>query len=101
MGNKRNLLGIVAALLFAVFLVGCGPAAEPNVLKIGWTGNPDSLNPGVGLSSDAYDIYNLVYDALYQLQPDGTFTLELAESVDISEDGKTWTFKIRDGVIFP
>lgn len=52
MGKKGNLLGIVAALLYSVVLVGCGPAAAPKVLNIGWTGNPDSLNPGVGLSSD-------------------------------------------------
>jgi peptide/nickel transport system substrate-binding protein len=92
------ILAVVA--VFVLLLTACGAKAEPMVLKIGWTGNPDSLNPGVGLSSDAYDIYNLVYDSLYQLQPDGTYTLELAESVDVSPDGKTWTFKIRDGVKF-
>lgn len=97
---REKILGVIGLLLFTCASAACGPAAGPQVLNIGWTGNPDSLNPGVGLSSDSYDIYNLVYDALYQLQPDGTFTLELAESVDISEDGKTWTFKIREGVTF-
>jgi len=96
--NKVAALFIV--VMVSLFLAGCGPAVQPKIFKIGWTGNPDSLNPGVGLSSDAYDIYNLVYDSLYQLQPDGTYTLELAESVDVSKDGKTWTFKIRDGVEF-
>ena len=100
MGLRKVPYLLIVSFIMLAALPACGPATEPNVLKIGWTGNPDSLNPGVGLSSDAYDIYNLVYDSLYQLQPDGTFTLELAESVDISEDGKTWTFKIRDGVTF-
>jgi peptide/nickel transport system substrate-binding protein len=96
----RYLRILAIFILVGIVLSACGPAAQPKILKIGWTGNPDSLNPGVGLSSDAYDIYNLVYDSLYQLQPDGTYTLELAESVDVSPDGKTWTFKIRDGVKF-
>jgi peptide/nickel transport system substrate-binding protein len=100
MRHPRYRVGVSIVLVLSFALTACGSVAKSNVLKIGWTGNPDSLNPGVGLSSDAYDIYNLVYDALYQLQPDGTFTLELAESVDVSEDGKTWTFKIRDGVLF-
>jgi peptide/nickel transport system substrate-binding protein len=96
-----KLYAVVIVLMFLSFVLSaCGTAAESEILNIGWTGNPDSLNPGIGLSSDAYDIYNLVYDSLYQLQPDGTYTLELAESVDVSEDGKTWTFKIRDGVKF-
>jgi ABC-type oligopeptide transport system substrate-binding subunit len=72
---RGKILGVIVILLFAFALAACGPASESKVLNIGWTGNPDSLNPGVGLSSDSYDIYNLVYDALYQLQPDGTFTM--------------------------
>lgn len=96
-----RMAAVLAAVgLLSLLLAACGAKADPDILRIGWTGNPDSLNPGVGLSSDAYDIYNLVYDSLYQLQPDGTYTLELAESVDVAEDGKTWTFKIRDGVTF-
>jgi peptide/nickel transport system substrate-binding protein len=73
-------------------------AGEPIVARIGWAGSPDSLNPGVGVLVEAYTIYELVYDSMYQLQLDGTYTPELAESVDVSDDGKVWTFHIRDGI---
>ncbi|HET9590798.1 MAG TPA: ABC transporter substrate-binding protein [Anaerolineales bacterium] len=37
---------------------------------------------------------------MYQLNLDGTYSLELAESVDVSDDGTVWTFAIRDGMTF-
>lgn len=41
-----------------------------------------------------------VYDCLLRLEPDGTLTPALAESYDLSEDGKTYTFHLRQGVKF-
>jgi peptide/nickel transport system substrate-binding protein len=35
---------------------------------------------------------------MFQLNLDGTYSPELAESFQVSEDGKIWTFKIRQGV---
>ena len=75
-------------------------AGEPAVVRIGWAGSPDSLNPGVGVLTEAYTTYSLVYDTLYEYQLDGTYKLDLAESAEASADGKTWTFKIRSGVTF-
>lgn len=74
--------------------------AAPVVLRIGWGGSPDTLNPGTALLSEAYTIFELVYDSMYDLQLDGTYTLSLAESADVSADGKTWTFKLRPGYKF-
>jgi peptide/nickel transport system substrate-binding protein len=70
------------------------------LLRIGWGGSPDSLNPGLGVLSEAYTIYELVYDTMYQLELDGTYSLELAESVDVSDDGLVYTFTLRDGATF-
>ena len=78
------------------------PAAssEPVTLRIGWAGSPDTLNPGTAVLSEAYSIFELVYDSMYQLNLDGTYSPELAEKVDVSDDGTVWTFTIRDGVMF-
>jgi peptide/nickel transport system substrate-binding protein len=69
----------------------------PVVLRVGWAGSPDTLNPGTAVLSEAYTAFDMIYDSMYQLNLDGTFSLELAESVDVSEDGTVWTFHIRDG----
>jgi peptide/nickel transport system substrate-binding protein len=75
-------------------------AAEEVQVRIGWGGSPDSLNPGLGVLTEAYTLYELVYDSMYQLELDGSYSLELAESVDVSEDGTVWTFTLRDGITF-
>ncbi|GAB4503233.1 MAG: ABC transporter substrate-binding protein [Anaerolineales bacterium] len=112
MRNTLMLLLVTAALLLAA----CGggqpatqapaPAqpgaaateapAEPVTLRIGYAGSPDTLNPGAAVLSEAYIMFELVYDSMYDLNMDNTFSLNLAESVDVSEDNLVWTFKLRD-----
>ena len=109
---------VLIAMLAAALAVGCSApaapsapassggeagesaAAAPATVRIGWAGSPDSLNPGVAVLAEAYTLFDLIYDSMYQLELDGTYTPELAESVDVSEDGTVWTFKLRDGFTF-
>jgi peptide/nickel transport system substrate-binding protein len=97
----RGLALAACALLWLA--AGCGrPAARADgrVVRIGWAGSPDSLNPGVGILSESYILFGLVYDSLYQLELDNTFSLGLAESATPSEDRRTWTFRLRPGAAF-
>ena len=75
-------------------------SAAPVQVRIGWGGSPDSLNPGLGVLTEAYSIYELVYDSMYQLELDGTYSLELADDVQVSDDNTVWTYTIRDGITF-
>lgn len=86
--------------LIALFISACsgGGASQPAVVRVGWAGSPDTLNPGIAILAEAYTVFELVYDSMYDLNLDGTFTLSLAESAVVSEDGTVWTFKIRDGI---
>ena len=99
--NVRYTLFVFMTVL-ALVLSACGgiAAAEPVVLRVGWAGSPDTLNPGTAVLSEAYTIFALVYDSIYEYQLDGTYKLDVAESAETSEDGLTWTFKIRDGINF-
>jgi peptide/nickel transport system substrate-binding protein len=102
--SRMNLRYILLVLITVLALVmsACGgiAAAEPVVLRVGWAGSPDTLNPGTAVLSEAYTIFALVYDTIYEYQLDGTYKLDAAESAETSEDGLTWTFKIRDGINF-
>lgn len=107
-------LNLVIPVILALLLTAClgdgnaipndttttDPGGRPATVRIGSLGSPDSLNPGVGQLAEANDIFRLVYDSLYQLQSGGSYTLELAERADVSEDGLGWTFKLRDGITF-
>jgi peptide/nickel transport system substrate-binding protein len=75
-------------------------SAESVIVRIGWGGSPDTINPGTAVLSESYTLFELVYDSMVQLQPDGSYTLELAESVNISDDGLVYTYTLRDGTIF-
>jgi peptide/nickel transport system substrate-binding protein len=75
-------------------------AKEPAVVRIGWGGSPDTLNPGTAVLSEAYAVFELVYDSMFEPQLDGTFKPGLAESWEVSDDGAVWTFKLHDGVKF-
>ncbi len=44
--------------------------------------------------------YNALYDYTMVRDPEGAIVPMLAESWEISEDGLTWTMKIRDGIVF-
>ena len=69
-------------------------------LRIGIGGSPDSLNPGNGLLSESYTLYELVYDTPISLAADGSFQPELATDWSVAADGETWTMTIRDDVTF-
>ncbi|MBI5825930.1 MAG: ABC transporter substrate-binding protein [Chloroflexi bacterium] len=97
---KQKALYIL--LLAALVLSACGNlgGGQPVVVRIGWAGSPDTLNPGSAILSEAYTIFGLVYDSMYKLNLDGTFSLGVAESVEHSADGLVYTYKIREGVKF-
>jgi len=99
--KKRNVAFVIAVLLTLV-VSACGGAgqATPTVLRVGWAGSPDTLNPGTGVLTEAYTIFALVYDTIYEYKLDGSYALDVAESVDVSDDNLTYTFKIRDGIQF-
>ena len=91
-------------LLFVCVLLGaCTAAPTPQplaVARIGYGGSPDTLNPGTAVLTEAYTMFALVYDAMYTYNLDGTYSLSLAESVDRSADGLSYTYKIRSGIKF-
>ena len=107
--SRAGLTVAVAAVLVAGVVWGVvgalasstppSPTAGATVLHVGWTAEPDNLNPFIGYESSALEIFHLNYDFLVgfrasDLQP----VPELATSWSHSPDGKTWTFNLRHGV---
>ncbi len=94
----RKIFALVMILAFA--LTACGQAGGGATVRIGWAGSPDTLNPGAAILTEAYTIFELVYDSMYELNLDGSYTLSLAETVNRSSDGLTYTYQLREGVKF-
>ncbi len=95
---------LLAAAITAASLAFASPvlAQTPQeVLVIGQIAEPKSLDPHAVTAVNDFRILVNVYDGLTRYK-DGTLEVEpsLAESWDISDDGKTYTFKLREGVSF-
>lgn len=81
-----------------------GPARADipkDVLVVGQIAEPKSLDPHAVTAVNDFRILMNVYDGLVRYQ-DGKLEVEpgLAESWEISDDGLTYTFKLRQGVKF-
>src|SRR5690606_12174340 len=101
---KRLFRSAIAAVALVGAAVGTGPAAAqtpPNVLVVGQIAEPQSLDPHTVTATNDFRILVNVYDGLVRFKDD-TLEVEpsLAESWEISGDGKTYTFKLRQGVKF-
>ena len=95
---------LLAAAFGALSLLLASPAMSqtpPNVAIVGQIAEPKSLDPAAVTAVNDFRILVNVYDGLTRYR-DGTLEVEpaLAESWEISEDGKTYTFKLRPGVKF-
>ncbi|HOS93478.1 MAG TPA: ABC transporter substrate-binding protein [Armatimonadota bacterium] len=67
-------------------------------MRVGTTQDADNLNPFIGYSVTAYQVYHLNYDLLVGYAPNGDSRPELATSWTVSTDGLQWTFKLREDV---
>lgn len=97
----RSALAAASLLAATVVAAPAGAQTPPNVLVVGQIAEPKSLDPHTVTATNDFRILVNVYDGLVRFR-DGTLEVEpaLAESWDISEDGKTYTFKLRQGVKF-
>jgi peptide/nickel transport system substrate-binding protein len=107
-GSRVGLLVLAVCALLAAGLVwglsaalAADPSASPDgkvVLRIGWTNDPDNLNPFIGYETSSYEIWMLNYDFLVGYGPSLEAAPGLATEWSVSEDGLTWTFDLREGV---
>ena len=86
--------------VISMLLVGCGRQPSGGSLVYGLTLTPSGIDPHIDASSELGIPLTSVYDPLVWLTTDGTFVPGLAEEWEISEDGLTYTFHLRDDVTF-
>lgn len=94
----------ISMLLLSVFLTACTNSAsevkkDDNMLTMAWPRDVGEMNPHVYNPSQLF-AQSMVYEPLVSYQEGGKLQPELAESWEISEDGKNYTFHLRKGVKF-
>jgi len=69
-------------------------------LKEGIIGSPRFVNPVLAVSDVDHDLTSLIYSGLMKSTPDNALVPDLAQSYNISNDGLTYTFILRDDIYF-
>ena len=99
--NKTNI-GFLIIILFGILLSSCEKESdiENNIFKYNEYSNISSLDPA--FSSTLRNIWpiNQIFNGLVQLDKNLEIKGDIASSWTISEDKRTYTFKIRQDVYF-
>lgn len=69
-------------------------------LSEGITGRPRFINPVIAKSDADRDMTTLVYSGLLKATPRGELIPDLAESYVVSPDGLTYTFILKEGLVW-
>jgi peptide/nickel transport system substrate-binding protein len=94
---------VAAAVLLSACSGGGGSPAggtTPQGLVVGATSDPDTLFPWKATQFQAVHVLEQLYGTLTELDADLEVVPGLAESWQVSEDGKTITMTLRKGVAF-
>ncbi|MBR2929359.1 MAG: ABC transporter substrate-binding protein [Oscillospiraceae bacterium] len=110
----KKLMALLLALMMTLSLVACGggesegsadaPASnvEAGLLRV--AALYDITTMDVAQTTDNYMVPMNIFDRLFEVevQKDGSTEIvgSLCESYSVSDDGLTYTFKLRDGVVF-
>jgi len=99
-------LTVILAISTLALLAGANARASVTVPSPGGTltegvlGTARFINPLLAITEADRDLSTLVYSGLTRISPDGSVIPDLASSYQISEDGTTYTFTLRDNLTF-
>lgn len=88
---------LLAILLLAVTVQA---QSQPDSFVLTWSRQPDGLFLDYAATSTASYAASAIYNSLVANDLDGNLVGELAESWEVSEDQLTWTFNLREGVLW-
>lgn len=108
----KKLFSLVLLLVFALVLSACtaneeagketdgetggGEEAAEKVLYMNNAQEPTSFDPPIGFDSVSWSALNNLMEGLTRLGEDHQPAPAIAEKWDVSEDGKVYTFHLRD-----
>jgi len=97
--RKRLVVAVVAALGIGAVTAACAPAENADTITLGFTLEPVSLDiSGTAGQAIPQVLLDNVYEGLLRVDDDGGIVPALAESYEVSGDGLTYDFVLRDAM---
>lgn len=111
---KRNYWSkLTSLLLVSVLLLSACSGGSSDEKKKGSSGDkavqeinvrmnddPDFLDPHLATASISFQMILNMFEGLYSPETDGTLSPAIAEGHELSDDGLTYTFKIKENIKF-
>lgn len=100
--SRRTALALaLGTALFLPLSIAEAEAAAKTALTLGMTVEPTGLDPTIAAPVAIGQVtWQNIFEGLVTIDSKGKVKPQLAESWEISPDGKTYTFKLRKGVTF-
>ena len=99
---RKRLFLATLALAGAMALSGCGgsKSASKNgkILTIEEGPDVETIDPALNQAADGANYITMLSDNLLRIDKDGKVAPSMAEKYEVSDDGLTWTFHLRDGL---
>ncbi|WP_288221213.1 peptide ABC transporter substrate-binding protein [uncultured Clostridium sp.] len=106
MKNIKKIFSLVMSMILSVSLVACGGAKNTSnnekqtssgkTLKVQFDVEIASMDPQIAVDGTSFEAIAAVTEGLYSVDAAGAPILSAAKSAEKSEDGLTYTFKLRD-----
>ena len=91
---------LILCLMLSMFIVACGKGGKGsgNSVSFNMEAEPTSLDPQILTDMSGLFVTSMTYESLVRLNEKNEIIPAGAESWTKSDDGKVWTFKIRQGM---
>lgn len=95
---KKILSIIISAILIITLFSGCGGKEVSIDFIYPFDANVNSYDPQVASTSDEFLIIENTFEGLIRINDDGTVVPGMSDKWEISDDGLTYKFHIREGM---
>ena len=99
--KAKKIMALVLAfclVLGLASLAGCGKKTADSAVTVQIGPNPETLDPALNSAVDGGNMLITLFETLLIIDQDNKVQPGQAEKYDVSEDGLTWTFTMRDGL---
>lgn len=96
----RKLLSLVAATTLFALAVSGTVAAQSGTLEVAVDQAPVGLDPHKVTAFSSFVVIGQIYDGLLEVNSDLQLEPALADGWEVSDDGLTYSFTLRDDVVF-
>lgn len=97
---KRILLVVALVSLLASGLASAQTPRRGGVLRVGLNADPPNMDPHQSIAAVDRQVFQNLYDKLVDVDQDLNIVPMLATSWTITDDGLTYTFRLRPNVVF-